>query len=190
MRRPTWPDDATQRPAERIRLALTVLLEQLDAEPDLARLCVVEALKAGPAVSERRARTELTGALMAMIVHPCLGSAAAQRELKRPIPKTPTVNNGAIKDPFKDLSIRFTYRTARVLATIAAEGRRGSHPSNRVIADTSGISDEGQMSRLLMRLQRAGLIENHTQGQAKGEANAWLLTKRGEAVQEAIGGKA
>ena len=224
---------------ERIRAALTVLLEELDAEPELARLCVVETLKAGAAVLERRAavvaalvaaveqgRREarrggeppplagqgvvggalsvihtrlmqtpsggsspplsgLSGELMAMIVHPYLGAAAARRELERPAPKATGASNGALKDPFKDLSIRFTYRTARVLSTIAVN----SGASNRLVADTSGISDEGQMSRLLTRLHSAGLIENRGAGREKGEANAWALTERGEAVQAALAGR-
>jgi AcrR family transcriptional regulator len=223
---------------ERIRGALGALLEQLDAEPAAARVCVVETLKAGPSVMERRARilevlvdaveqgrgemkpgsgppplagqgvvggalsvlharlletpssgprpplSDLRGALMAMIVHPYLGSAAARRELKRPSPKAAGTHNGTIKDPFKDLSIRFTYRTARVLATIAAN----AGASNRFVANSSGVSDDGQMSRLLIRLERAGLVENGGQGRVKGEANAWTLTERGEAVQTALVG--
>jgi DNA-binding MarR family transcriptional regulator len=119
-----------------------------------------------------------------MIVHPYLGSAAARSELDRP-PTEPCGSPAAAKDPFKDLSIRFTYRTARVLATIATD----PGASNRSIADTSGIVDEGQMSRLLARLQRCGLVENRGEGQPKGEPNAWALTERGEAVQEALGGR-
>ena len=89
-------------------------------------------------------------------------------------------------DPFKGLPIRFTYRTARVLDTIASEGGQGSCPSNRHIADTSGIADEGQMSRLLRRLESCELIENRGEGHAKGEPNAWALTERGQAIQSAI----
>jgi AcrR family transcriptional regulator/DNA-binding MarR family transcriptional regulator len=232
---------------ERIRNALTTLLELLDAEPDMARVCVVETLKAGPAVAEWRAgvigalvlaveegRSEsrprdepppligqgvvggalsvihahlladtgsergksngrerslsaLNGALMAMIVHPYLGSVAARREIDRLSSKTQGAAGGVgVKDPFKGLSIRFTYRTARVLSTIASD----PGASNRLIADTSGIVDEGQMSRLLTRLQRSGLIENRGEGQAKGEPNAWLLTERGTAVHAALGVRA
>jgi len=129
--------------------------------------------------------SELTGGLMAMIVHPYLGSAAARRELDRPAPQAKGSGSGALKDPFKDLSIRFTYRTARVLATIAAN----TGASNRLVANTSGIADEGQTSRLLARLQQAELIENRGAGRKKGEANAWALTERGKAVQTALAGR-
>jgi AcrR family transcriptional regulator len=237
---------------ERLRSALVLLLEGLDAEPDLARVCVVESLRVGPAlldyrrgvleglariVDEGRAQAkvggepppltaqgvvggalsvihahlsvsqppvagspgterpkhdrvssplvELCGPLMAMIVHPYLGPTAARKELERPVAATqnPTVRGDA--DPFKGLPIRFTYRTARVLSTIAEV----PGASNRHIADSSGISDEGQMSRLLRRLRRCELIENHGEGHTKGEPNAWTLTARGQAIHTAIAGR-
>jgi AcrR family transcriptional regulator len=221
---------------DRVRAGLTVLLEQLDADPDVARLCLVETPRAGPEVLARRkyvlkalaavvdegrvesragsepppltgqgvvggalsvihtcllespvagkprSLVELAGPLMGMIVHPYLGAAAARRELERPTPTPPSQvpRNGA--DPFKGLPIRFTYRTARVLATIAAD----PGVSNRHIADHSGIADEGQTSRLLGRLSKYGLIENRGVGPAKGEPNAWRLTDRGKAIHDAI----
>ncbi len=73
--------------------------------------------------------TDLIGPLMAMIVHPYLGSAAARRELERPVPKAEGTSNGTLKDPFKDLSIRFTYRTAR--AGHDCRQRRGIEPLRR-----------------------------------------------------------
>jgi AcrR family transcriptional regulator len=224
----------------RIRAGFLVLLEQLDEHPGVARMCVIETLRAGPQVLERRKRVlalltaavdegraeakpeseplpltaegvvggalsvvharlldndsgtlmELANSLTGMILHPYVGPVAARRELDRPLRKASCPTADALKDPFKDLSIRFTYRTARVLATIAAEGGRGSHPSNRVIADDSGIGDEGQMSRLLRRLERAGLIENRGEGHTRGEPNAWRLTPRGRAVHLALAGSA
>jgi AcrR family transcriptional regulator len=127
---------------------------------------------------------ELANVLTAMIVQPYLGPVAARRELDRLTPKaSATVANGA-GDPFKDLSIRFTYRTARVLATIAED----SGASNRVIADGAGIADEGQTSRLLRRLQDAGLIENLGAGHIRGAPNAWWLTARGEAIHTTLAG--
>ena len=81
--------------------------------------------------------------------------------------------------------MRITYRTLRVLSAI------GEHPgmSNRGVADLSGIADQGQMSKLLTRLEGLGLIENttmtdHDRGahQRAGEPNAWRLTSKGEHV--------
>jgi len=59
---------------ERIRAALIALLEQFDSEPDLARMCVVETLKAGPRVAERRA-----GVLAALVAAVEQGRGEARR---------------------------------------------------------------------------------------------------------------
>ncbi len=119
---------------------------------------------------------------MAMIVHPYLGPAAARKEFERQAPSAARISPRAGADPFKGLPIRFTYRTARVLDTIASE----PGASNRYIADSSGVLDEGQMSRLLRRLDSCGLIQNRGQGHTKGEPNAWTLTERGQAIHAAI----
>jgi AcrR family transcriptional regulator len=218
--------------AARVRAGLVALLEYLDGHRGVARMCVVETLRAGPELLEARRRVlsglgrvvdegrveaddgalpltaegvvggvlaviharliegdgraliELANPLMGMILHPYLGPVAARRELDRALPERDGVLAGAPKDPFSGLSIRFTYRTARVLATIASE----PGASNRLIAESSGITDEGQMSRLLRRLHAAGLIENHSEGQQRGEPNAWRLTERGEAVNSTLAG--
>jgi AcrR family transcriptional regulator len=240
---------------ERVRAALALLLECFDVEPGLARLCLVETLKASPRVLERRRwvleelsvvidegrseaksdtgpapltaesivggvlsvlharviacppaglppatnspRTgecdvrplvELLNPLMSMIVHPYLGPVAARRELETPVvPGDVSVAgrvavNGAGADPFRDLPIRFTYRTARVMSAIASE----PGINNREVGELAGVHDQGQMSKLLRRLQRNGLIENHRSEQARGEPNAWTLTDRGHAVHTAI----
>ncbi|MGA9284749.1 MAG: helix-turn-helix domain-containing protein, partial [Solirubrobacteraceae bacterium] len=125
---------------------------------------------------------ELTGPLMAMIVHPYLGAAAARRELELPAPSAPHRSPRSGADPFRGLPIRFTYRTALVLGTIAEE----PGASNRHVAERAGIVDEGQVSRLLRRLQDSDLIENRGDGHARGEPNAWALTQRGEAIHAAI----
>jgi AcrR family transcriptional regulator len=219
----------------RVREGLAALLESFDSTPTVARLCVVEALRAGPEVSEHRKRVldlliaavdegrveskqsralspvgaqavvggalsvlharlleddprplaDLLNPLMGMIVHPYLGATAARRELERRTHRPPRPTPDDVTDPFNGLSIRFTYRTARVLATIAAT----PGASNRLVADRSGIVDEGQMSRLLTRLQRSGLVDNRGEDKPKGEPNAWTLTQRGEAVHTALGVK-
>lgn len=234
---------------EKVRAALAVLLEFLDEQPEVGPLLVVDALRAGPRVLQRRAEIleglgtaldqgglkgkaprglpDLTGEgvvgavfsvihtrlsaerpgslvgllnpLMAMIALPYQGSAAAQRELERPVqeiarvPRAHGRSSGVtvsspsslypVKDPLADLPMRLTYRTLRVLSAI---GER-SGASNREIADTAGVHDQGQMSKLLARLERLELIHNTTAGQGRhqptGEPNAWCLTARGEEVE-------
>ncbi len=78
--------------------------------------------------------------------------------------------------------MRITYRTVRVLMGIAAS----PDASNRKIASGAGISDQGQVSKLLARLEHLGLIENTGAGPIKGAPNAWRLTQRGEQVEQAI----
>ena len=172
-----------------------------DREPALARVCVVQALRAGPLVLERREavlaqlaavvdegreegargegltpltaeglvgaaslrshllaaaqhrardgsrrRAALLGELMAMIVLPYLGPAAARRERTRPAltapaatPKTPApAAPRSARDPLADVNLRLTHRTARVLEGIAELGGRGSDPSNREVATFAG----------------------------------------------------
>jgi AcrR family transcriptional regulator len=120
--------------------------------------------------------------LMASIVYPYLGRAAAARELSRPSRAPSAKPAHAMTDPFRGLPIRFTYRTALVLDSIAQ--RPGA--SNRQIADSSDITDQGQVSRLLSRLHGAGLIANEGRDGAKGEPNAWRLTGRGRAIHDAV----
>jgi AcrR family transcriptional regulator len=128
---------------------------------------------------------ELTNPLMSMIVLPYLGLAAARSELARPTPVSPGKPrvDPLLSDPFKDAGIRLTYRTVRVLVAIA------DHPdaSNRLVAETAQINDQGQISKLLTRLERAGLIGNAGIGPGKGAPNAWTLTTNGYRVLSTIG---
>jgi len=128
--------------------------------------------KGGPLV-------ELVGPLTSMIVLPYLGPAAARRELERPVPQAPVRPPAASPngDPLRGLKMRLTYRTVRVLAAVAANP--GS--SNRAIAADAGIVDQGQISKLLARLRKLGLIENGGDAQT-GTPNAWTLAPRGERV--------
>jgi AcrR family transcriptional regulator len=126
---------------------------------------------------------ELLNPLMAMIVLPYLGPAAARRELERPAPPARNGHPRTHADPLRDLDMRLTYRTIRVLEAIGALAGGGSHPSNRQVADAAGIRDQGQVSKLLARLQQLGLIENAGDGRVKGEPNEWRLTRRGDEVR-------
>ncbi len=224
---------------ERIRAGLTELLEFLDEEPQVGRLCVVESLAAGPRALNRRARivadlkevleeghaeakgtpppmtaegvvgavssvlharlaatgaagsnpptpggsfAELLGPLMGMIVLPYQGAAAAAREIERPLPPRPARPRATGKDPLRELDMRLTYRTVRVLLAIG----QAPGASNRAVAEASDVEDQGQISKLLARLKTLGLVENTGAGHLSGEPNAWQLTAKGEQVAGAI----
>jgi AcrR family transcriptional regulator len=130
--------------------------------------------------------TELLSPLMSMIVLPYLGPAAARRELARPAMPVRDDRGEASGDPLRNLDMRFTYRTMRVLLAIGELAGAGSQPSNRQVADAAGIRDQGQVSKLLTRLTQLGLIENAGDGRVKGEPNQWQLTPRGGEVRSAL----
>jgi AcrR family transcriptional regulator/DNA-binding MarR family transcriptional regulator len=142
-----------------------------------------------PPTGDPGSLTGLLNALMAMIVQPYLGRAAATEELARRLPQAPRTANArhaqhdpSPVDPLQGLDMRLTYRTLRVLAAIAA----GPGTSNREVADAAGVQDQGQISKLLARLERLGLVHNHGDGQPRGESNSWMLTPRGIEVATAV----
>jgi len=221
---------------ERMRAGLAAILGFLDSEPALARFCVVQSLRGGPAMLARReqllatlaravdegreAGTEraaaaappLTGEgvigaavgilysrllrgereplaalqsqLMALIVLPYLGAAAARREQERPAPAARRLpaQQAAAEDPLAGVPMRLTYRTARVLECVAEQ----PGANNRAVAERAGIHDQGQVSKLLGRLQRLGLLVNEGLGHVRGEPNAWRLTDTGLRVMGSI----
>jgi hypothetical protein len=128
-----------------------------------------------------------------MIVLPYLGPAVARRERSRPAPATPVVAPSmraaaprSARDPLADVNLRLTHRTARVLEGVAELDGRGAAPSNREVATFAGVTDPGQISKLLRRLERLGLLLNTGAGHAKGEPNAWALTDKGQRVTHSI----
>ncbi len=146
-------------------------------------------------ISKKR-RTEplrdLVGELMSLIVLPYLGPAAAQAEQERSLPPLPRGERVARaedrdvdgeSDLLAEVPMRLTYRTALVLDGIA------KHPgaSNRLVGESAGIFDQGQVSKLLARLQRLGLTANTGVGHTKGEPNAWSLTPLGVRVASRLG---
>jgi AcrR family transcriptional regulator len=127
----------------------------------------------------------LLGELLGLILLPYLGPAAARREQARPAPSAPIFEDAGERspsasaaDPLQGVAMRLTYRTARVLEAA------GEHPgaSNRQVADLAGIGDPGQVSKLLRRLERLGLLKNRGGGHAQGEPNEWSLTAKGQIV--------
>jgi AcrR family transcriptional regulator len=146
---------------------------------------------------EQQPLRSLQGELMAMILSPYLGPAAARAERDRPAPASlvapvsstnadGSIAGGAMvsaeRDPLHGISMRFTYRTACVLEAVAADPGM----SNRGVGNAAGIPDQGQLSKLLARLQGLGLVEN-TAPVRKGAANAWQLTPEGEQVARVVG---
>jgi AcrR family transcriptional regulator len=163
--------------------------QETKAGPDLPALTAEGVV--GGALSVLHARlldphspplVDLTSQLMATIVLPYLGATASRRELARPSPKSAARPPGTVGNPLGGLEMRLTYRTVRVLMAIAA------HPgsSNRIVATAAEVTDQGQMSKLLARLQQLGLIENAAGGSTRGEPNAWTLTEKGWCVQGAF----
>jgi AcrR family transcriptional regulator len=124
---------------------------------------------------------DLLNPLTAMIVMPYLGGAAARRQLSRQPPR-PAPRPG-VAPPHDGFNLRVTYRTLRVLVAIEAE----PGISNRQVGVASGIADQGQVSKLLARLRKLGLIENTGEGPSRGQANAWHLTRQGHSLKETVG---
>jgi AcrR family transcriptional regulator len=142
----------------------------------------------------REPLTGLVGELMGMIVLPYLGPGAARRELSRPAPAapapvstTPVAGDAAGSalpgvDPLESVPMRLTYRTSRVLEGVA----ENPSASNRQVGEYADIHDAGQVSKLLRRLERLGLLVNSGLGHRMGEPNAWRLTDQGEQVARSI----
>lgn len=131
---------------------------------------------------ERAGVMDLFGSLVSIIVLPYLGAGTARRELTRPAPR---IRSAAAIEPAgaggsaeHGGALRLTYRTTRVLSEIAV------YPgaSNREVADRAGIVDQGQVSKLLNRLQARGLITKIGEGRTRGAPNSWRLTEHGELI--------
>jgi AcrR family transcriptional regulator/DNA-binding MarR family transcriptional regulator len=220
--------DPEARWVDRVRAALLALLEFLDEEPELARLCVAHAL-ASPAIlthrgelldeltriidegrsasgasrsplpfaahgvlggtlgmiharlisPDPRSLVELVNPLMSMAVLPYLGASAARREQYRPLPVRRSVRKRRpTGNPLAGLGVPLTYRTLRVLGVVAAEPGL----SNCEVSERAGITDQGQISRLLARLARLGLTKNT----GKGRPNVWILTRKGKELLRTV----
>jgi AcrR family transcriptional regulator len=131
----------------------------------------------------------LAPSLMSFIVRPYLGQVAANTELEG---RPSTNDDGSVVTLERSreaalaqaasLPMRITHRTTMVLRAIA----QAPYSNNRSIAEAAGLTDEGQTSKLLARLERQGVIENVGVGAARGEPNAWLLTQSGRQVVELL----
>jgi AcrR family transcriptional regulator len=124
---------------------------------------------------------DLVNPLMWMIVLPFLGPAAARRELTRTPPKPALLRSAPARDPASKFDIRLTYRTMDALQAVAS----APGANNREIGRRAGVANPGQISKLLARLARLGLLENT--GVHRGGANAWHLTSTGRQLVVALG---
>ena len=133
---------------------------------------------------EARSIGELSRPLMYMVVLPYLGQGAARRELSRRDAERSSGRVRAERRPLvsSGFGFRMTYRTMRVLVAI------GERPglSNLEVAERAGVLDQGQISKLLARLGRLGLVENTGEGASRGAANAWRLTREGMDLRRAV----
>jgi AcrR family transcriptional regulator/DNA-binding MarR family transcriptional regulator len=143
---------------------------------------------AGEQISPRSPLIELHGQLANIVVLPYLGAATAARELDRP-PPAPRASSALPKA----LSLagelvdvpggRLTYRTVQVLRAIA----ECPGASNREVSERAGIVDQGQISKVLGRLQEQGLVVNRGgSARTRGTPNAWWLTERGETLERTL----
>lgn len=131
--------------------------------------------------------SELFGELVGLVVLPYLGPEAAQRESNRPPPApAPRATPDRRKDPPVNTlaapRIRLTYRTTRVLECIA----ESPGATNIAIARAAGVSDQGQISKLLARLEQHGLLVNSGDVERKWAVNTWSLTRQGEALIQGV----
>jgi AcrR family transcriptional regulator len=128
---------------------------------------------------------ELFGSLVSIVVLPYLGAGIARRELTRPAPRLRRQGEPQLGSAMAG-GTRLTYRTARVLSAIH------DYPgaSNREVAEHAGIVDQGQVSKLLSRIEVRGLIEKAGEGRSRGAPNSWRLTLLGETLMQTDGVRA
>jgi AcrR family transcriptional regulator len=126
----------------------------------------------------------LLGPLMYLIVFPYLGAPRARAELRRGAAQAlapQAVARRRREKSLRGINIRLTYRTIRALGAISEQ----PGASSRMVADACGIKDQGQISKLLSRLERLALIENRAVGQHRAGPKAWHVTERGLEIVKA-----
>jgi AcrR family transcriptional regulator/DNA-binding MarR family transcriptional regulator len=143
---------------------------------------VFSVIHARVAQNDQAPLLELLNPLMSMIITPYLGPAAGRRELSKSAPEGVERQTRSTGNPMQGLEMRLTYRTLRVLMEL------GANPgtSNRQIGEAAGMTDQGQVSKLLSRLDRIGLIENTAGEPGRGGPNAWTLTPRGRQLEQLV----
>lgn len=138
-----------------------------------------EVVQAALSVLEARIReagteglVEFANPLMALLVLPFHGLPASAQELTVPLPareRGKRSSQAVYREP--DLSL-----SPRSLMLLRAVGE-APDASNRMLARRTGIADEGQISRMLARLEQLDLVCNDSA--SRTGTNAWTLSAKG-----------
>jgi DNA-binding MarR family transcriptional regulator len=143
---------------------------------------VLGVLQAQLSRPEPGALVDLAAQLMSFTVLPFLGAGAARRELDRPAGAPASVAGPSVdllQDPGRRRSHR---REIEVLSILAGEPGL----NNVQVALRADIKDQGQISRLLARLARRGLIAS-TKGLGRSTGGKeWRLTTAGEQLEATL----
>jgi AcrR family transcriptional regulator len=218
--------------------ALAALLESLDREPLLARVCLLEMLAGGPEVLEHRARElaalnplvdvgrkqphthgepveltaeasvasvagilhtrlvtgeappfiDLLGQLVGLVVCPYLDPHDVVTEIKRgeALAQSIAEKHASSSPPPTTMQLPAVLRHPSAFRARSCVIFLAAHPgaSNKEIAAGIGMPHLGQVSELLARLARNGLLHKHAGG--AGRPNAWWLTPHGEQIAQAL----
>jgi DNA-binding MarR family transcriptional regulator len=120
------------------------------------------------------------------------GLIEAQRKVGRGVELVPVLSGrrgktriAAAGTEAPSTGVRMTALTHEVLTAVARLGKGERNPTNREIAQAAGVKDEGQISKLLARLEGHGLLQNTGGHPAAG--NAWQITRRGAELLQASG---
>ncbi len=191
-------DAAALRCKQRVLGVLTVLMDdgspqaiaEVMCEPELTAELLIggvfSVIRTRLLKGDGGALVELAPSMMSFIVRPYLGRAAAEAELAGYSLAAGRAPSGAAECPTPSAAaspVPITHRTTLVLGAIT----RAPRSSNREIAAAAGIGDEGQISHLLRRLARRGLIAKVAPRSGSRRENAWLLTPSGRRVIELLG---
>lgn len=122
------------------------------------------------------ALSELAEGLTGMIVMPYLGADAARAELIRSRGEPTPRRAAASRSPRPARRpMRLTLRTLGVLRAI----ERQPGISNAQVARVTGVTDPGQVSKLLSRLRAQGFAQCEPAGAGRPVGKAWRLTPDG-----------
>jgi AcrR family transcriptional regulator len=188
-----------ERVIEAMRLLLVARIEgevvhASPLEPEGVLASVMGIIHARLVGSERRPLIELLGPLMGIVVGPFMKRAQVLREVEEgdrlaqaimteraqlPTPGPDEAELGLVEIPAM-LSNARAERARSCVLYLATQGARGLSPSNREIAAAIGIANEGQISKLLIRLERGAVVSKFSHG--AGRPNAWRLTPYGEEI--------